>query len=180
MPTKRAKIEIGRCGKPIGKQDQYIAAFGGIRAIEFHPDEMVTVDHVALSDSDLRHFSANLMLFYTNRTRSSAEILKEQKTQTNDRRKILEAMLPLVEQIRLALTNGQFDAVGHTLHEAWTLKKQMASKISDSDIDGMYKKARKTGALGGKIAGAGGGGFLLLYVPLEHQARVRKRTLSAQ
>jgi D-glycero-alpha-D-manno-heptose-7-phosphate kinase len=82
-------------------------------------------------------------------------------------------MLPLVDRISSALTEEKFDEVGHALHEGWILKKQMASKISDPELDGVYERARVAGALGGKIAGAGGGGFLLLYVPLEAQGRVR-------
>ncbi|MFZ5433919.1 MAG: GHMP kinase [Calditrichota bacterium] len=173
LAEEACEIEIGRCGKPIGKQDQYIAAFGGLRTFTFHPDETVSNEHVELSARSLWQFGTNLMLFYTNRTRRSSEILTEQKQATREKRKVIEAMLPLVAKIREALQSRRFDDVGYALHEGWMLKRKMASKISDEQIDDAYDRALKSGALGGKIAGAGGGGFLMLYVPPEHQERVR-------
>ena len=118
-------------------------------------------------------FGTNLMLFYTYRTRKSAEILTEQKRDTAKKRKTLETMLSLVDRIRDSLIGGNFDDVGLALHEGWMLKRELASKVSDSQIDSIYERAIKAGALGGKIAGAGGGGFLLLYVPPANQDRVR-------
>jgi D-glycero-alpha-D-manno-heptose-7-phosphate kinase len=174
LAAEACEIEINRCKKPIGKQDQYIAAYGGFRTIIFHPNEYVSVTPVMLCGSSLLRFGANLMLFYTNRTRKSSEILNEQKEQTGNKRKTIEAMLKFVRQVDDALLAERFDDVGAALHEGWVLKKQLASRISDPEIDEIYEKARKAGALGGKIAGAGGGGFLLLYVPLEKQERVRR------
>jgi D-glycero-alpha-D-manno-heptose-7-phosphate kinase len=173
LARESCEIEIERCGRPIGKQDQYIAAFGGLRTFKFHPDEAVSTEPVHLSARALWQFGSSLMLFYTSRTRNSAEILGEQKNETKQRRKIVEAMLPLVTRIRESLIAGRFDDVGYALHEGWMLKRKMASKISDSEIDEVYDRALHAGALGGKIAGAGGGGFLLLYVPPMHQERVR-------
>lgn len=173
LANEACAIEIERCGRPIGKQDQYIAAYGGLRVITFHPDEKVTTEPVELSARALWQFGSCLMLFYTSRTRNSAEILGEQKNETKQRRKIVEAMLPLVSRIRESLVAGRFDDIGYALHEGWMLKRKMASKISDSEIDEVYDRALHAGALGGKIAGAGGGGFLLLYVPPMHQERVR-------
>jgi D-glycero-alpha-D-manno-heptose-7-phosphate kinase len=173
LAREACEIEIERCGKPIGKQDQYIAAYGGLRQFTFNPDESVTVEPVCLSARGLWHFGSCLMLFYTYRTRKSAEILTEQKAETHNRRKVLEAMMPLVDKTREALIAGRFDDVGYALHDGWMLKRKMASKIADSEIDEVYDRALRSGALGGKIAGAGGGGFLLLYVPPEHQERVR-------
>lgn len=166
-------IEIEKCGRPIGKQDQYIAAFGGLRRFVFHPDDTVFDSAVNLPTQALRHFGSNLMLFFTNRTRKSAEILTEQKSQTASKRDILDAMMPLVDRIEKALIALDFEGVGRLLHEGWELKKRMAAKISDDGIDSLYQRALKAGAIGGKIAGAGGGGFLLLYVPPSHQERVR-------
>jgi D-glycero-alpha-D-manno-heptose-7-phosphate kinase len=173
LAREACEIEIDTCKKPIGKQDQYIAAFGGLRVFTFNPDDTVNAETVGLPARQLWHFGKNLMLFYTARTRKSAEILTEQKSQTKDRRKVLEAMLPLVERTKTALMAGRFDDVGYALHDGWMLKRKMASKISDGEIDEVYDRALRSGALGGKIAGAGGGGFLLLYVPPEHQDRVR-------
>jgi D-glycero-alpha-D-manno-heptose-7-phosphate kinase len=173
LAREACEIEIERCGRPIGKQDQYIAAFGGLRIIDFQADGSVTTQPVELSASSLWHFVGSLMLFYTYRTRNSAEILSEQKSNTSQRRETLEAMLPLVERIHGALEAADFDDVGRALHDGWMLKRRMASRISDREIDEIYDRARQAGALGGKIAGAGGGGFLVLYVPPVHQESVR-------
>ncbi len=173
LAREACEIEIQRCGKPIGKQDQYAAAYGGLHVYTFHPDESVGVDVVELPARALWQFGSSLMLFYTGRTRKSAEILTEQKQHTCNRRSHLEAMLPLVDVIRDSLCRGRYEDVGRALHEGWTLKKKMASRVSDDEIDGIYSRAREAGAIGGKIAGAGGGGFLLLYVPPQHQEKVR-------
>lgn len=173
LAEEACEIEIERCGRPIGKQDQYIAAYGGIRVFTFHPDGTVTDVPVDLPARSMLQFGNNLMLFYTNRTRNAAAILTEQKQMTRQRRKNIEAMMPLVDKIRDAIQTRHFDEVGGALHEGWMLKRNMASKISDPQIDDAYDRALKAGALGGKIAGAGGGGFLLLYVPPVHQEHVR-------
>jgi D-glycero-alpha-D-manno-heptose-7-phosphate kinase len=173
LAREACEIEIGRCGKPIGKQDQYAAAFGGLQVYHFNPDESVGHEPVELSARASWQFGTSLMLFYTGRTRSSSAILTEQRDNTASRRAHLEAMLPLVDRIREALTSGCFEDVGKLLHEGWMLKRKLASKISDDQIDGCYEAARQAGAVGGKIAGAGGGGFLLLYVPPVHQEKVR-------
>jgi D-glycero-alpha-D-manno-heptose-7-phosphate kinase len=174
LAQEACKIEIEICSKPIGKQDQYIAAYGGIRKIVFNTDGTVTTTPVNLSSNDMRLFGSNLLLFYTARTRKSASILTEQKSRTQKQRGTLEAMMPLVDQVEQALVEHRYDAVGAALHEGWMLKQKMASQISDDEIDGIYKNALAAGALGGKIAGAGGGGFLLLYVLPEYQNQVRQ------
>jgi D-glycero-alpha-D-manno-heptose-7-phosphate kinase len=173
LAEEACHIEIELCGKPIGKQDQYIAAYGAMRRLTFHPDGRVEARKVAISDTSFRRFGQNIMLFYTRRTRKSSEILDEQRRNTKSRRALLEAMLPIIDRIERALLNGSFDEVGLALHEGWMLKRQMAEKIADKEIDGIYHRARQAGALGGKIAGAGGGGFMLLYVPFEKQDAVR-------
>jgi D-glycero-alpha-D-manno-heptose-7-phosphate kinase len=173
LAREACEIEIERCGKPIGKQDQYIAAFGGLQTFTFKPDESVDAERVGITAMSRWKFGTHLMLFYTYRTRRSSEILTEQKRDTVKNRKTLEAMLPLVERIQNALVAGNFDDVGHALHEGWMLKRRLASKVSDSHIDAVYERAIQAGALGGKIAGAGGGGFLLLYVPPANQDSVR-------
>lgn len=177
LAEEACEIEIERCGKPIGKQDQYIAAYGGLRTLTFNPDGSVKTDRVGMSAKSRWQFGTHLMLFYTYRTRNSSEILTEQKRETKRMRKTLEAMLPLVDRIHDSLVSGNFDDVGYALHEGWMLKREMASKISDPQIDDVYERAIKSGALGGKIAGAGGGGFLLLYVPFANQDRVRQAIL---
>jgi D-glycero-alpha-D-manno-heptose-7-phosphate kinase len=173
LAQEACKIEIEICGKPIGKQDQYIAAYGGIRKFIFNPDGTVETSPVNLPANDMRLFGSNLMLFYTARTRKSASILTEQKSHTQKQRGTLEAMLPLVDLVEQALVERRYDAVGAALNDGWMLKQKMASQISDEEINSIYQSALAAGALGGKIAGAGGGGFLLLYVPPEHQNHVR-------
>ncbi len=173
LASEACEIEIGRCQRPIGKQDQYIAAYGGVRVFTFHADESVEVENIELSGKHVWQFGQSLMLFYTNRTRNSAEILSEQKERTAVQRDTISAMMPLVDRIRDDFKGGRFDRVGPAMHEGWMLKRSLASRISDSGIDELYERAMKAGALGGKIAGAGGGGFLFLYVQPGNQERVR-------
>jgi D-glycero-alpha-D-manno-heptose-7-phosphate kinase len=173
LAQQACEIEIERLVKPIGKQDQYIAAYGGLRFIRFLPDERVVVEKVNLSEGERRRLNQNLMLFFTNTTRPSETVLTEQKANISDRIEVLRALKELAHQGRALLESGDFHAFGYLLHQGWELKKQLASKISNGAIDAMYEAARKAGALGGKITGAGGGGFLLLHCPSERQDRVR-------
>ena len=180
LPTQKqlameaCEIEINKLHKPIGKQDQYIAAFGGLRAIRFHPDDTVTVESIELDKESQRQLNHNLLLFYTNSTRQSATILKEQKEKINRNLPILREMKKLTFEGKRLLEAKLFDDFGYMLNEYWLLKKSLASKISNSTIDDIYQKALNAGAFGGKITGAGGGGFLLLYCPDENQKAVRK------
>ncbi len=167
-------IEIEVLKKPIGKQDQYIAAHGGLSAITFHGSERVTTERLELSDSDRHYLSGHFMLFFTNITRQASSILTEQREKTGDNRSSLQAIHALGKQIEIAVRAKRFDEIGEVLHENWILKKQLASGITNPQIDDMYTKAMAAGAVGGKVAGAGGGGFLLLYVKPEHQAKVRE------
>ena len=168
------EIEIEILGKPIGKQDQYIAAYGGIREITFHTNGQVKVETIDIPNNNIRVFGSNILLFYTNITRKSSSILEEQKRKTKDKLNILCAMRDQVPQFRKILENSvYFDDCGHMLHEAWLLKQQLTSKISNDTINRMYECSQKAGALGGKISGAGAGGFLMLYVPREIQSQVR-------
>jgi D-glycero-alpha-D-manno-heptose-7-phosphate kinase len=177
LAQEACEIEIEILGAPIGKQDQYIAAYGNIRKIVFHPDERVDVELVKLDYSLRRRFNERLMLFYTGKTRSAATILNEQQEQIPQRLEILRQMCQLPEEFRDCLYNGNLDDVGRILHRNWEHKKQLASGVTDGQIDELYQKALSAGALGGKITGAGGGGFLLLFCPGERQEDVRQ-TLS--
>lgn len=173
LAREACEIEIDILGKPIGKQDQYIAAFGNLRLIEFHPDEEVDVHHVDMDPEKKRRLSESLMLFYTGQTRKAETILSEQKQNIADRMETLRLMKHQAYEIHANLLNGSTDKLGEIMHQGWLYKKQLAGKISNSEIDAMYEKAISAGALGGKIAGAGGGGFMLLYCPPERQASVR-------
>lgn len=179
LAQEACQIEIERLGKPIGIQDQYIVAYGGMRFLEFQPDGKVNVERVRLEDEQLRRLNENLLLFYTGKTRNSDTILEEQKDNIDNHLAVLREMKQMAYLARQELEAGRVDSIGGLLDETWQLKKQLASKITNPDINEMYKMARRAGALGGKITGAGGGGFLMLYCPHEYQEAVRK-TLNLQ
>jgi len=174
IAEEACEIEIEKLKKPIGKQDQYIAAYGGFRKFAFKTDGTVDVFSINTDERILREFASNILLFFTNITRKSSTILKEQQTNTNRKYDILLKMTKQVDQIKLCLEYGNLDKIGLIMREGWELKKQLASKISNRVINDMYKRAINAGALGGKISGAGGGGFLTLYVPKKYQNSVRE------
>ena len=167
-------IEIERCGKPIGKQDQYIAAFGGIRDVRFGPGDEVIAEDLGLSAAQRRALQQQIMLFYTGITRSADSILAEQNAN-------IEATLPQLDQLRdLAgfaverLLSGDVDAVGTAMREGWETKRKLASGVSNDQIDVAVSRALDAGASGAKLTGAGGGGFLLVICPMERQYAVRQ------
>ena len=174
LAERACHIEIDVLKKPIGKQDQYIAAFGGIQFIRFLPDEGVVIEPVRIDSHEQRRLNQHLMLFYTNKQRKAENILVEQLTKINTNRDALKELKAMAIQGRELLEKGDFETFGLLLHEAWQVKKSLASNISDNEIDTLYDKARSAGALGGKITGAGGGGFLLLYCPRDRQYDVRE------
>jgi D-glycero-alpha-D-manno-heptose-7-phosphate kinase len=167
-------IETEILGAPIGKQDQYIAAYGGLRVFEFHPDERVTAEEVALDDSTRQDLAARFLLFYTGITRSASEILQDQQKNMLSRMEVLQQMKRQVWEAVEMIDARNFDAVGHLLDQAWEWKQQLSEYISSPSLDAMYQRAKQHGALGGKITGAGGGGFLLLYCLPAHQGAVRE------
>ena len=173
LARQACEIEIDVLGKPIGKQDQYIAAFGNVRLIQFLPTGEVKVDAVDMDGERKRRFSESLMLFYTGVTRKADDVLSEQKRNIVDRLLVLRNMRTQALEMRDILSNGNLDAVGAALHQGWVFKKQLATKISNSRIDEMYDAAMGAGAVGGKITGAGGGGFMLVYCAPEKQSSVR-------
>lgn len=173
LAKQAAQIEIDTLGKPIGKQDQYAAAYGNLRRINFNRDESVEVKTVELEKDIKRALNDNLMLFYTGHTREASEILTEQNSNTHDNFRTLAQMVDMVDEMESYLRTGELDGFGRCLHRGWELKKSLASKISNSGIDRLYQQAIKAGALGGKITGAGGGGFLLIYCNREKQKSVR-------
>ena len=173
LAQEACTIELGHLGRPIGKQDQYIAAYGGLRFLHFRPDEEVEVETIVLPDTLRHRLSQNLALFYTGQTRESRTILAAQRDNIPARRAALRSLKALAEEGRRLLLAGQLDDLGRLLHEGWQLKQQLAAGIANDQIDAMYETARRAGALGGKVCGAGGGGFLLLYCPREEQSRLR-------
>jgi len=175
LAREACHIEIERCGKPIGKQDQYIAAYGGLQLIRFNPDGSVFVDPVICAPETKRRLQEHLLLLYTGLVRSADEILSEQSRNTqNDREKQagLRRMVGLAEQMQEALSRNDLAGFGELLHAGWMEKRKLASGISKPCIDEWYERARAHGAIGGKILGAGGGGFLLLYAPPEQHKKI--------
>jgi D-glycero-alpha-D-manno-heptose-7-phosphate kinase len=173
LAREACQIEIEILNRPIGIQDQYIAAYGGLRFFEFLPNGQVTSEKVKLSSDAQRALNNNFMLFFTGTSRDSASILREQVGNMKDRFNELREIKHMVHEARCAIETENFEALGVLLHQSWELKKSLAGTISNGRINEMYEMARRSGAIGGKIAGAGGGGFLLLYVPLERQNKVR-------
>jgi D-glycero-alpha-D-manno-heptose-7-phosphate kinase len=169
-------METQRMDAPIGKQDQYAAAFGGLNCFEFAEDG-VRVTPLKMTTTTIRTMERRLMLFYTGATRQAREILHEQRSASEQHSgRTIEALHQIKDlgwQIKAALEGGQLDDFGAMLDESWRHKKQLASGVSNPFIDEAYTQARANGALGGKITGAGGGGFLMLYCPEEHQPDVR-------
>jgi D-glycero-alpha-D-manno-heptose-7-phosphate kinase len=169
------KIEIDHLKEPIGKQDQYACALGGLNFIEFKKNDTVFIERIEL-DADLKHtMSNNLLLFYLGNTRKASTILSEQKQNIEDGSKSenLIKMVQLAYDLKAALLAGEIDALGESLHLGWKLKRELASGITSSLIDHYYDLAMKAGALGGKLLGAGGGGFLLFYVKPENHLHVK-------
>jgi D-glycero-alpha-D-manno-heptose-7-phosphate kinase len=175
LAREACEIEIARCGKPVGKQDQYIASYGGLQFIRFNPDESVFVDPIVCAPETKRRLQEGLLLLYTGMTRSADAILEEQAYNTqNDEAKRggLRRMVGYAEQLREALLHNDLGGFGEVLHANWMEKRRLASGISMASIDDWYHTARAHGAIGGKILGAGGGGFLLLYAPPERHANI--------
>jgi D-glycero-alpha-D-manno-heptose-7-phosphate kinase len=170
-------IEINRLGEPIGKQDQYASAFGGLNLIKFGPNGNVRVDPVIMKSRDLENLEDNLILFYTGRTRRAHSILKEQNDLTKTDKKTFTTLKMMAKQsldMHKLLSSGQLDDFGYGLHEGWKLKKSLTDNISNSELDELYERGIKFGgALGGKLLGAGGGGYLLFYCKKENQEKLR-------
>ena len=169
-------LEIDLLGEPIGKQDQYIAAYGGISALTFHPDGSVDVERLPLRDEVIDELEANLMIFYSNVERSASTVLAQQaKSITANTDSAVERMhriKALGYETKRILLAGDIDTYGDMLHEHWTHKRKLAANMADSTIDEHYEEARKAGAIGGKLMGAGGGGFFMFYVRAGDRRRV--------
>lgn len=175
LASEACHIELDILKKPIGIQDQYICAYGGLRFMEFKAGTgEVHTRRIDLNPATRRQLNQNLMLFYTGVTRKADDILSEQRGNIRSRESVLDEMKHIVNIACDHLHRGNVHEIGELLHESWMLKKQLASKISNSDVDDLYTIARRAGATGGKIAGAGGGGFLLLYCPPSRQEYLRQ------
>ena len=168
------RIEIDICGEPIGKQDQYAAAFGGFNLIEFKPDESVLVSPIICRPETIAAIEQGIMVFYTGITRSASKLLRRQSEDmaaSVDKRTGMRRMVELAYLLGEELQRNNVSAFGEILHENWELKKSMTAGVSNPEIDMWYDAARSAGAQGGKLLGAGAGGFLMFYAPPErHQA----------
>ena len=167
------RIEIERCGKPIGKQDQYIAALGGIRDLRFGPGEDVSHEELGLSASERVALQQQMMLFYTGITRRADNILAEQNANVSATLPQLDLLRDLAGFAVKRLRSGDVDAIGPALRESWEAKRKLASGVSNSQVDGAVTRALEAGASGVKLTGAGGGGFLVVLCPMERQRAVR-------
>ena len=175
LAERACTIEIDRCRKPIGKQDQYAAAFGGISDIQFGPGDRVIVDPIALTPGDRRRLQGELLLFFTGVTRSADPILQEQTANVGDRIAQLNELRDLAGEAAGGLRGGDLDALARALRKSWLVKRALASGISNQLIDDAVEAALDAGATGAKVTGAGGGGFLVVTCPPEHQRQVRER-----
>lgn len=171
LASTACNIEIKRLGEPIGKQDQYAAAYGGLNFIEFKADESVNVSRIIMDPEAKRQLEKNLVMVYTGHTRSASKILQQQNQEMSkyEKRKIMRNMVDMAYELKDVLQRNEIDQFGRILHEGWLLKQKLSNGISNPDINALYERGLKAGALGGKLLGAGGSGFLLFYCPTQIQ-----------
>lgn len=175
LASTACDIEINRLGDPIGKQDQYAAAYGGLNFITFNKDESVSVEKIIMDPTAKQQLDDNLIMIYTGETRSASQILKNQSQEMSkeDKRLVVKKMVDMAYELKSVLQNSQIDDFGRILHEGWLLKQSLSAGISNENISNLYNKGLEAGALGGKLLGAGGSGFILFYCPKEKQADFR-------
>jgi D-glycero-alpha-D-manno-heptose-7-phosphate kinase len=181
LAAEACRTEIDILGEPIGKQDQYAAAFGGLNVYRFHKDGNVSVEPLIMSPEALERLERNLLMFYTGDLRSASQILSEQGKNIvldSDKEKAQIEICKLTDELHRELVCDNIDAMGMILNANWERKRKLVSSITNPLIDKAYDDAMAAGATGGKLLGAGGGGFLLFYVP-EHRHNTVKNALSA-
>ncbi|MDY5669881.1 MAG: GHMP kinase [Bacilli bacterium] len=178
IAKEACEIEIEDLGNPIGKQDQFAAAFGGLRFYEFMPNGFVKIEPIVMKKESYKKLEENCLMFYTGLKHDASKILKEQKDNVerdNKKEEMLLKMCDLARELKTHFEQNDVDFLGECLSKGWQLKKQMASSISQTAIDELYELGINNGATGGKLLGAGGGGFLLFYVPTkEGKEKIRK------
>jgi D-glycero-alpha-D-manno-heptose-7-phosphate kinase len=177
LARESCEIEINRCGEPIGKQDQYAAAFGGLNFIQFNPDDSVHVEPIICKRETVAQLQSQTLVFYTGITRRASNVLAQQQSalaSEKKKRDLTKKMVELAQSLRRELQENRATSFGEIIHEGWLLKKNLARGITNGAIDGWYETARKAGAIGGKLLGAGAGGFLMFVAPPEkHEAIMR-------
>lgn len=176
LAKEACEIEVEKLKEPVGKQDQYIAAFGGLEFIQFNPNDSVFVDPIICKEQTKLKLQKNLLMLYTGVTRKASTVLKEQdkRNVNGDNQLVLNKMVSLAHDLKNSLVNNELKDFGSLLNQNWLLKKTLAGNISNSEIDRWYEIGIKNGALGGKILGAGGGGFLLFYASPEAQVKIKQ------
>ena len=170
------RIEIGLLKEPIGKQDQYAASYGNLNYIRFSADEKVSVTRIPCRESLKKRLQDRLLMFYVGHPRPADRILSRQARNMVRKEKYekVKKMVTLAEELKTSIRRGRIDAFGEILHEGWLLKKNLAGNICNARLDSYYQKAMKAGSSGGKLLGAGGGGFFLFYCKPKYQARLRR------
>lgn len=175
LAEQACEIEIDILGKPIGRQDQYAAAFGGLNYIEFKANDNVSVEPVAHRPGFMHDLEQRVLILYTQQQRSADDILKKQSSGTRDKMDVLGDMRDLARELRsVASGRGDLDEFAKLLHEGWLLKRSLGFGIATQTVDEWYEAALRAGAQGGKLLGAGGGGFLLLMAPRERHAAIKR------
>ena len=178
LAREACRLEIEVLGEPIGKQDQYIAAYGGISAMTFHPDGRVEVERLDLRDEVIDELESRLVVFYSGVERAASSVLVQQASSIVENRDAavdrMHRIKALGRDTRDILLSGALDSYGELLHEHWMQKRRLAASMTDGAIDEHYEAARRAGALGGKLMGAGGGGFFLFYVRPAERRRVHE------
>lgn len=174
LAAKACDVELNKLGEPIGKQDQYGCALGGLNFIEFHEDDSVTSESVPLTEAMRRRLESGLVMFYLGGSRSASEVLRKQGDTLKSNKSAVESMQAMVQQARdlRADIMGNVDVIGPYLHEGWMRKRILSEGITNARVDDAYDRARKAGATGGKLLGAGDSGFLLVYAPDDAMAKV--------
>lgn len=177
------KVEKEMAGHPVGKQDHYLAAFGGITCLDIEPDGKVKVSPLNISMATTEDLQSRVLLFFTGISRSAHNILRDQTQDTQKKDPTVVESLHRTKEmgfrVKEYLQDGDLEKFGHLLHEHWENKKRRSGAISNPEIDSWYETAREAGALGGKVIGAGGGGFLMLYCPMRKKAAIRKAMAAA-
>ena len=177
LAREACEIEINRCGEPIGKQDQYAAAFGGLNLIRFNQDDAVSVEPIICKRETVAQLQSHTLVFYTGITRSASAILKHQSTALATEKKKCDVTIKMVKLAHVLcgeLRNNRVSTFGEIIHEGWLLKKSLTGDITTDVIDGWYEKARRAGAVGGKLLGAGAGGFLMFFAPPERHEAIER------
>ena len=176
LAKEACQIEIDTLKEPIGKQDQYAVSYGGLNHIRFNGDETVSVEPIICKPGIKKKLERNLLMFYVGGERKASQILTEQQKNMNkqDYFDRMKAIVQLTESFKDSLMKGEMERLGEIMHEGWTLKRELASNITNPLLEEYYDKAIKAGAIGGKLLGAGNGGFLLFYCQPKYQKTVRK------